>query len=226
MSKRGNKDSESLPVHGMVFPALTAGALALQLSPSSIGSTRAAAVADNWAHFRVRKFKFRLHPSPLAASGQALGYVGGQQDTPPATTPQIMELIPSVFISTAAPAANAPNRTTQPTEWVNIPRSDLAGPFPWYKSLPGGADVTEEAPGILVGAGTATEAMVIEYRGLFEFKTSVAPANTPAAVDMRARLRAERVNREKEHERMLLLGILSTQPVITQLPSGRLVAQV
>lgn len=213
MQRRNNRDSDVLPFHCFADVTMTAGAFATPLSPSTINSARAAAAADTWAHFRVRKLKFRLHPYPLAQAGQALGYVGGVQDTPPSTLAQVMELLPAVYWAGGAPAANAPNRTQQPTEWQTVSKSELAGPLPWYKSLPGGADATEEAPGLIVGAGTGTDHLHIEFRGVFEFKTSVSPANTPAALELRAKLRADRILREKELERTHLLGVLSTSPV-------------
>lgn len=206
--RRTIKDSQSLPFHVLSISAQTAGAFSTPLSPTTVGSTRAAAAADEWAHFRVKRLRFRLHPSVAATVPQAFGYVGGIQDTPPATVATVCELLPSCFISLNTTANG--NKQTVPTEWVNVPKPDLAGPLPWYKSIPGGADATEEAPGLLVGAGTGTENLYIELRGVFEFKTSVAPANTPLVLELKAKVREERVALEKDRERTHLLGVLSS----------------
>ncbi len=216
MSKR-NSDSEILPFHVVAQVALTAGAFSTPLSPTTISSTRAASVADNWAHFRVRKFKFRVHVTPSSLAQQAVGYVGGVQDTLPSTFATICELIPACIM---------PTDQTVPSDWQTVPRCDLAGPLPWYKSIPGTADPTEEAPGYLVANGATTETVTIEMRGVFEFKTSVAPANTPAELALRARLRAERIASSKEAAQKRVLALLGCQPVsapTTALNSGRVV---
>ena len=139
-----------------------------------------------------------------------MGVVGGVQDTPPATVGAVMELIPSAFMQAL---------TTVPTEWVNVGKDDLAGPLPWYKSIPGTADATEEAPGLLVGAGTGSQFLTGELRGVFEFKTSTAPANTPAALVLAARMREEKVKAAQLRERARFLAVLAVPGQPTGPPS-------
>jgi hypothetical protein len=104
----------------------------------------------------------------------------------------VSELLPSTVIGGDA---------TVPSSWVDIPKEDLAGPFPWYKTVPGGADPTEEQPGSIQIAGTGTDVFLIEMEGLFEFKTAVGTGNTPDEVVARQRLHAIRAARRAEAER-------------------------
>ncbi len=144
--------------------------------------------------------RFRSHPQGL---NRAIGYVGGVQDTPPATTANVAELLPSV-----PQTSNA----TCPTEWVSPSKGDLAGPLPWYKTIPGSADATEEAPGYIVVAGSGTDAYNLEIRGVFEFKTAVATANTPLEIKLAAERMAIRASRMALSQRAAMLHLLSTTP--------------
>lgn len=202
MSNRNKSDSETCPFHVVTLLTLSAGgAYAANLNPTTMASTRLAAEADNWAHFRMRSLKFRIFPqSATPAPPCSVGFVGGVQDTAPATLGTVGELLPSAFMSGAQ---------SVPSDWVSVRKNELAGPLPWYKTIPGTADATEEAPGVIVAGGTANGLIYLEMRGVVEFKTSVAPANTPAEVAMRAKLRAERVARVKQAEKEKLLAVLS-----------------
>lgn len=176
-------------------------------------STRALSEADNWAHFRLLRLKFRIHPQeafPVSGTNDntrvILGYIGGIQDTPPTTLADIMELIPSVYRS---------GFTTMPTKWMTISPKDLAGALPWYKTIPGTADATEEAPGQLCygmfGSGS-TQTVGLEWEGVFEFKTSVSATNTPLAAKLREVVREERKKAADESERKKLQQVLAPAP--------------
>jgi hypothetical protein len=93
---------------------------------------------------------------------------------------------------------------------VNVSKSDLAGPFPWYKTVVGTADATEESPGLVTIAGTGTDPFVAEFRGVFHFKTSVATANTPMALNLRRRIHEERALGAIIAQKNVLMRILST----------------
>jgi len=196
--RRLNNDGCLMPFRYVLNAAMTAGTAALVVSPAL--TARATTEADAWAHFRVRKLRFRLHPRAVLS---AVGYVGGVQDTTPSSVAQIVELIPSTYIA---------GNTTIPSSWVSVPQKDLAGPFPWYKTVAGGADPTEEAPGVICIGGTSTDAFSLEFEVTFEFKTSVATANTPVALQLRERVRSERIMREFAVERNRLLKILGVSP--------------
>lgn len=191
-------DSCLMPFRYAFAGALVSGVTSFNLTPAAF--PRVAAEADVWAHFRIRKFAFRLLPTSPITVAQAGGYVGGIQDTIPGTFAQVAELLPSTIKGVGQ---------TTPTPWVNVPRVDLAGPLPWYKTVAGSADPTEESPGTWIGVGTGTELMVVEFKGLFEFKTSVAAGNTPMALRLRELVRKERIDHVRALEREVLLKILS-----------------
>lgn len=180
---------------------MSGGVFQLTGNPVGISTTRLPAAADEWAHFRIKNLRFRMHPSGSGVGTQAAGWVGGVQDTPPATVGDVMELLPAVVLS---------SYVTVPTDWVRVPKTDLAGPLPWYKSIAGGADATEEAPGAIRIVGTSTDTFKIEVCGVFEFKTAVATGNTPVEVELRRKLRAVRLESELLLQRDRLLKVIST----------------
>lgn len=203
-ARGGAGDSAVIPFHTVLPNSLSAGAFGIILSPNATISPRALAEADAWAHFRILRFMMRLHPPTTTAHGtQVVGVVGGVQDLTPSTVSAVGELIPSAVLGASA---------TVPTEWVHVSRLDLAGPFPWYKTIPGLADSTEESPGALVVAGTGTDSFVLEIRGVFEFKTAVSTGNTPMAVAAMQQLRMERYRSALTSERALLIKILGGTP--------------
>jgi len=198
--RKGNRsDGAVIPFHISLSGSLAAGLFSFNVNPSAIN--RLLIEADAWAHFRVRSLSFRMLPTSPITAAHAAGYVGGIQDTPPATYLQVSELIPSTVKGVGQ---------TVPTPWVRVGRADLAGPFPWYKTIPGTADATEEAPGSIIVIGTGTEAYNLELKGKFEFKTSVNSGNTPLSAELRARIREERINAYRVKERDILLKILAT----------------
>jgi hypothetical protein len=203
--KGGGKGSDSctVPFHYTLSSAFTAGILTLFANPASF--PRVLVEADAWAHFRIRKLAFRLMPTSPSTVAQAIGYVGGIQDTPPGSFSQISELIPSAIKGVGQ---------TVPSSWVHVPRVDLAGPFPWYKTIAGSADSTEESPGQIIAVGTGTEAVVIEFKGQFEFKTALAAANTPSALKFFELVRKERIESARSQTRDRLLAILATSKTV------------
>lgn len=193
-------DSAVVPFHSIVISAFTSGVANFGISPNAVLSpTRLVAAADEWAHFRIKSLAFRLHPG-TRTSAQIACAVGGVQDTPPATIAQAGEVIPSCFLAV---------NTTVPSEWCRVPPADLAGPLPWYKSVVGAADATEEAPGNFIILGTGSESFTLEAKGVFEFKTAVATGNTPMELGMRLALREERIKAHALKERQRLLAALA-----------------
>jgi len=204
MQKSRKRDGDVVTIHAFGVAALVAGSSNAQVSPSGLTavSSRLIAEADNWAYFRVRSLKFRLHNSG-AANDFAIGFVGGSQDTLPATLATIMELLPSTYYS---------HLYTKPSDWVVVGKEELAGPFPWYKSVNGTADTSEEGPGYICIAGTTTQTFYYELMATFEFKTAVAPANTPLARQALQAVVAERREQLLRRERDVLLRALAQAP--------------
>jgi hypothetical protein len=200
MSKSG-KDGCLVPFKYALIATMTAGISNVAMTPSStsLSPTRLPAAADEWAHFRVRRFRFRLHPLNAVNNAQCAGYVGGVQDTPPGAFGAVSELLPSTVLGAD---------TTIPSSWVDIPKEDLAGCFPWYKTVPGGADPTEEQPGSIQIAGTGTDVYLLEMEGVFEFKTAVGTGNTPEEVALRLRLKEIHAKQRVEVERTRALRLI------------------
>lgn len=201
--KNGGKDSCKLPFHYVFRAALTSGAANIAANPAGL-SARAGIEADVWGHFRIPSLSFRLHPSATITADQAAGFVGGVQDTAPGTLQQVVELLPSCIRSI---------QSLVPSEWVRVPKLDLAGPLPWYKTVVGNTDPTEEYPGFLVIAGTGSEVYMVEVKGVFEFKTSLSSGNSPVERLLRTRMREERQAGEFARSRELLLKILGSGQV-------------
>lgn len=202
--KGGRKDTLVFPFHTIILTNTGGtGANGFTVSPNATLTPRGLIEADTWAHFKVTKLRFRLHPTDIAIdSDVAVGYVGGVQDSNPSTIAQVGELIPSVLLG---------GQATVPSEWVSVSAQELSGPFPWYKTIPGAADPTEEAPGsIVVTSTTISAGFSLELRGEIVFKTAVAAANTPSAVRARELARTEKIRAAAAAERDILLRILST----------------
>ncbi len=198
-SKSRSRDGAVVPFHVRLALAMTSGAVQTPLTPSQISSSRLAAEADNWAHFRWQNVKFRVHHGAITGD-VAVGFVGGVQDTLPSTLATVSELIPATYYGSTY---------TVPSEWINVPKQDLAGPLPWYKALPGAASNVEELPGYLCMAGAGTDTVVVELRGVCVFKTAVAPANTPLAIELRQKLRIEASARHSAHEQRRVAALLA-----------------
>jgi len=204
MSKHKGKDSQVLPWHGIVTVPLSSGVGSVNLNPNSLngaGISRPLAEADGWCHFQHIRLAFCIHHGSLTAD-VAVGVVGGAQDTPPATKNTVMELLPSAYQGSTY---------TEPSRTVQVSHADLAGPIPWYKTVPGAADSTEEIPCQLVIAGAGTDTVVVELWGEMRFKTAASPANTPLSNAARETLRRERIEAERVQARDALLRVLGIQ---------------
>ncbi len=196
------KDSCIMPFHYLLTTSLVSGAFSFNLLPSSF--PRVGVEADCWAHWRLKKLMFRLHRGATINGPQAIAYVGGVEDTPVSSITQAMEILPSAYMT---------QTQTVPTEWVHVTKLEMSGPLPWYKTVAGTADPTEESPGQVAITGSGTDAFYAEFRGTLEFKTSLATANTPMAIKYRQVVREERLRRVQELERAALLRVLSTTPI-------------
>lgn len=200
-NRSARRDSTVLPFHvTQTITQAAGGAFSINANPTGIGGP-VLIEADTWGFFRFKRLRFRmLRTSTAITTTNAGGYVGAVQDTPPATVQSVMNLLPSVLLS---------NITTVPTSWVNVLRQDLTGPFPWYKSIPGTADPTEESPGMLVFAGAAGDIFQLEIEGVIQFKTMMSAGNTPSELQARQLLRDARIERERSIARNALLRVLS-----------------
>jgi len=146
-------------------------------------------IADTYECFRVLKCRFRLQVQGTATV-IASGFYPGVTDTAPASAELISENTYSSWMGSGQ---------TIPSTWETLPKAILAGYFPWYKTVAGTPDPSEEAPGSWYTVSTASSTAYLEVQGVFEFK---GPVNSGATPMERARLAAVR-------EKQRLLQILS-----------------
>ncbi len=194
------KDQVAIPFHFLNLNSAAATVFYVPCNPQNL-SSRMASEADAWSLFKLTKLRFRLHPRATTSGGSvAGGYYGTVADTPPATQAQVMELLASTYLS---------YQQTKPSDWVNVSPKELAGPFPWYKSIPGAADATEEQPGSLAFCTSgATDLLAVELEGVCVFRDSIATANTPLMVSLQLKMREERARAAAERRRSKLLLVL------------------
>jgi len=198
--KRVQDKPVSVPFHHLSSLVQSTTSTAINVNPTGL-STRMLAIADNYCAFRLRALKFRLLPNTNVTNNINVGYVGGVQDTPPTTEAQIMELENAVTLAVGTSSA-----ASVPTEWVKVPLNELAGVFPWYKTVPGAADVTEELPGqIIVRCNGTSQLANLEIRGVMEFKDPLDAGNTPVLSDLKLKIRAEvsRIAADKKRDELL-----------------------
>lgn len=208
------KDGCLMPFHWVQQASMTSGVAGVIIYPTTF--PRVLTEADAWDYFRVKSLKFRLLPNQVAPAGNiVVGYVPGVQDTPPTSQANVAELIYGTCLG---------GDQTTPTNWVKVPAKELAGPFPWYKTIPGTVDSTEEIPGAIYVAGTTTDPFLMELCGVFEFKSSIATNNTPAALALAREIRAARVRSAQERRRAEMLAVLggsgATGVLATPAPTG------
>ncbi len=135
-------------------------------------------------------------------------------DNTPSTVGQVMELISSLEMDPAQ---------STPSEWLSVRANELAGPFPWYKTIDGTPDSTEEFPGRFVIIGTGSDTFTIEFRALVEFKDGVAPANTPQELDLvRQKLALRKAALIEEHRKSLLGVLKNPVPAAAPTPVARI----
>ncbi len=204
-AKNKNKmgDGCRVPFRYVISLTPVAGVFGVTLNPSSF--PRVQTEADGWSLFRILRMKFRILPPALAAN-QVLtvgSFLAGVADTPPSTTAQASELLCGCTLG---------GLQTTPSEWANVSPKDLAGPLPWYKTFVGASAYEEASPGTIYFVGSGTLPITAEFRGIYEFKSAIATANTPAAIDLRLRLRDEHRRRLAALEQQCLVSLLAGAP--------------
>lgn len=208
MSFKKTSDSCRIPFRFSLLAATAANIFGVSLQPNNNLSPRLVAEADAWALYRVLDLKVRLHPRNAVTADQVVGVLGANQDTTPATFLQVTELLNAQVLSADS---------TVPADWVKPSRSELAGMLPWYKTVAGAADTNEEAPGaIFVASTAAADNFYLEIRGVYEFKTSLATANTPLLVQLRERVREDMKKQRAQKERDRLISVLGAGTVTSK----------
>ncbi len=174
---------------------LASGAGTVVCNPAGL-SIHLATLADTYELYRIKELEFRLHPNSTRTAAQVAAYYPGVVDTPPSTAGTIAENLNRVVLGSTS---------TVPTNWCKVDPPALQGYLPWYKTIAGTLDSSEEIQGYIFLVGTGTEVYSLELRGICEFKNPVATGNTP---QVRAALK-----RQQDKQRVLeLLTDLSIAP--------------
>jgi hypothetical protein len=201
MPKQNKGKMVVVPFHYLAAFTLAGGTFGFVVRPDNF-STALSSISDAYELFCVKRLKFRIFAKATAA---AVGVVGSVPNTQPSTIPQVMELLDSV--------QHEATLETKWSDWVNVRKEELAGPFAWYHTRAGTFDVTESAPCTVSMGGTGTAAIDIEFRGVFMFKDTAATADTPMAAALKRRLREDRAAREADVLRARVLGIIAPPSV-------------
>ncbi len=219
---RAKGDIQSAQYHFVWTGNLATGNASLPMNASGLAtvSTRFLAEADAWRDYRYTSCRYKIHPNGTRAAAQTAGWVP-LSDTAPSTVAQIAELKASSVLAMSS---------TTPTPWASVPRSDLAGPFPWYKVIDGTPDTSEEIPARFQVSGGSTDPFTVEFVIGIQFKESLPPANTPMELEMlrgMRELRKQAALEEYKKRTVSALGLLSPSlPATTGLSSSRLQSQV
>lgn len=183
------RDTVAVPFR--YYSSVSAGNVTINVSPNATFSPRLTAIADDFDEYRISSLRFRLHQG-LAATAAAMtaAFLPGIVDTPPAGDGNRIEILNSILISAA--------RTT-PSEWSQVPKGVLAGMHPWYKTVVGTPEASEELQGILTYNSNAVSSL-LEWEGVCEFRAAVAAANTPL----------ERALAARKREKKRIMAVLAT----------------
>ncbi len=157
-----------VPFHYIKAYTLSGGATSENVAPASF--PRLGTIADGYALYRFTELKYRIVPDSTITARQTACYIPGAVDTPPSSSSQASEILEAVCLGT---------RQTTPSDWGKCQPRDLTSYLPWYKTVVGSPDPIVEIQGALFMVGTGTEQVVVEYRGICEFKNPIDTASTP-----------------------------------------------
>jgi len=196
-----SRDTVRVPFHALLNNGFTASAQ-LPLTPTL--TPRLTAIADDFDEFRFEKLRFRVRDVAAAAGTQVCAYLPGIVDTPPVNLAQIGEILNCVLI--------APGETVA-SQWSDVPKGVLAGMHPWYKSVAGTPEASEEQQGVicLVETSAASTFVFIEVEGICAFRAAVNAGNTPM----------ERALAARKRERARILSLIATPDSVVKKGEGK-----
>jgi hypothetical protein len=206
MKKIDKSITSIVPFHYMNTSAAVGNQIITAVSCNTAFSSRVTLEGDIYQFWRCRELEYRLHPSSDGGTGRnatALAFYPGIVDTAPATLPDISENVHVTYSS---------QFSTVPSQWVRIPHKSLRGEFPWYKTIAGSQDISEEVLGFLCAwSSNATGLVTFEWRGIIEFKDPVDDSNTPLLREARRKARELRRKAIDMVARRKLLGVITIQ---------------
>ncbi len=163
------KQTITVQFRAYLTAALASGLGTINIQPSTFNQV--GTVADAYALYRCRKLRYRSQPLASTATAlQAIAYIPGAVDNPPATVASLAQVSTSVLIS---------ERATVPSNWVSLEYNQLRGYLEWYKTVVGSVDPVDEVQGAIFIFGTGTEIYRVEVEGEFEFRDLLPTSLTP-----------------------------------------------
>ncbi len=198
---RANRTTDRVEFHGYyASAALAAGVGSVNVNPLGL-SSHLAALADTYDLYRIIELEYRLLPNSTITAAQLAAYYPGITDTQPTSAATCAENLDCVILG---------SQQSVPTAWHKVNKQSLQGYFPWYKTVQGSLDSSEEVQGSIFVVGTGSETFSLELRGVAELKNPVAIGNTPQL----------RTARRQENQRDKILAILSTPAAASQQSTG------
>jgi hypothetical protein len=209
MSK--SKTTSKVAFHKTLVLTTASTVATLPLQPTT-WSERLTAIADAFQLYRLNKLKFRLYPSASQTGTAALGFYAGGSYLQPTAVGDICE---QQYHSRMPPYLGM----TQPADWQNLDKASLRGALPWYKTVDSsGVDDWEEDIGsLVVVSSVATDTVVVEIMGEYEFKEPMDPTSTGLEA------RNQRDARKRERLLRLLSMPSGTSPGIPSRSVGAVV---
>lgn len=140
------------------------GNATLLVNPQTTSLGALSEIGDQFDLFRCAELEYRLHPMNPADTNQ-----------------QVCAYIPDVDIQTATAfqASESPIAAVQtqfcgvPSPWIHVPPSQLKGMLDWYKCSADAGAAEFEAQGIILLAGGLSDTIIVEFRGIMQFKNPV-----------------------------------------------------
>ncbi len=190
MSRRIS-DSVSVPFSYVNNTNGVSGLLTLSVSP--LLTPRLTSLADDFDEYRFTKLSFRILPKTSVTDLQCASFTPGIVDTAPALISAQSETIQSIVKGIGQ---------TCPTDWVHVPQGVLHGMHSWYKSVAGTPESAEEVQGQLFVRTSAgdTTAVLVEIRGVCEFRAAIDTGSTPL----------DRALARRRREKMRIMNALAT----------------
>lgn len=198
MSRNRQQSRDTVAIPFRYFAVGSLAAQAIFVSPNGTFSPRLAAIADDFDEYRVTSLRFRLQQPITAAATFAACYQPGIIDTPPTTAATISEGLNSIVLSTGI---------TTPSQWSRVPKGVLAGMHPWYKTIPGTPEASEELQGGIYAAASTTGS-ILEWEGVCEFRSAISAGNTPM----------ERALAARRREKARIMGLLALDTTSSAAP--------
>lgn len=184
-SRRGGLDNSrqrgrsivTIPFHRAANVTLTAGQAQIPVAPTALTVFDwLANIAENFELYRFIELEYRLRYATAITGTQELAFYPDAVGTTVTAGPN-SENLDCVFLGQF--------ETGQVQPFHKVPRSRLKGQIDWYKTIPDAASSEFESQGRLNFNGTSSETVVLEVRGVVQFKNNIDP--TAAAAEMKLR---------------------------------------